>query len=273
MSNIYNAIMGAIVGDAYGLPAKNQARGTVAITGMNGGGTFNQEGGTWSSNGALILATIESVGRENAISRNDLLYNFRKQYPEGIFSATGKVIDNDIEKEEPRINALGHIIPVAAFTYNTDTIIEITNLTDANTDAHMACLLYIMVCKKLIDKENILDIVKQFARSLWTEDFTNIGRIENLSLEEVRSTDNIVDTLIASIWCIYKTSSYKNAVKLATMLGGNTNTLAAAVGGMAGIIYGVGGENGILEEWIEKLPKKEWIDSLIKTFEESVKTV
>ena len=42
---------------------------------------------------------------------------------------------------------------------------------------------------------------------------------------------------------------------------------AAVAGGLAGIYYGVGGETGIPEEWIESLAKKEYIAELCEKAE------
>ena len=37
-------------------------------------------------------------------------------------------------------------------------------------------------------------------------------------------------------------------------------------GGLAGIIYGTGGERGIPEEWIQQIAKREWIGELCDQF-------
>ena len=55
---------------------------------------------------------------------------------------------------------------------------------------------------------------------------------------------------------------------MAANLGGDTDTVAAVAGGLAGIMYGTGSENGIPEEWIDQIAKKEWIDELCTRFAE-----
>lgn len=59
------------------------------------------------------------------------------------------------------------------------------------------------------------------------------------------------------------TDSYKECVLKAVNLGENTDTVAAVAGGLAGIYYGIGGEKGIPEEWINKLVRLDWINGLI----------
>ena len=57
---------------------------------------------------------------------------------------------------------------------------------------------------------------------------------------------------------------------LAVNLGRDTDTVAAIAGGLAGIVYGTGGEKGIPEEWIEQIARKEWIEELCEKFEKSL---
>ncbi len=77
----------------------------------------------------------------------------------------------------------------------------------------------------------------------------------------------MVDTLEAALWCILKTDNYRDCVLLAVNLGEDTDTVAAVAGGLAGIAYGVGGEKGIPEEWIAKIPRREWIADLCRKIE------
>ena len=59
-------------------------------------------------------------------------------------------------------------------------------------------------------------------------------------------------------------------MSLAVNLGEDTDTVAAIAGGRAGIRYGIGGEKGIPEEWINQIARKEWIAELCEKFEQSI---
>lgn len=59
------------------------------------------------------------------------------------------------------------------------------------------------------------------------------------------------------------TNSYRECVITAVELGHDTDTVAAVAGGLAGIYYGIGGEKGIPQEWIDVIARKEWIDGMI----------
>lgn len=57
--------------------------------------------------------------------------------------------------------------------------------------------------------------------------------------DEIESTDYVVSTLEAVVWCLLKTDNYKSMVLKAVNLGGDTDTIAAIAGGLAGIAYGL----------------------------------
>jgi ADP-ribosylglycohydrolase len=54
----------------------------------------------------------------------------------------------------------------------------------------------------------------------------------------------------SALWSVRTTSSYEHAVRAAVDLGGDTDTVAAVTGGLAGAVYGVA---GIPQRWTEPL--------------------
>ncbi len=56
-----DAVYGAAVGDALGVPYEFRRRGEFACAGMVGGGAHDQPAGTWSDDTSLLLATCESL--------------------------------------------------------------------------------------------------------------------------------------------------------------------------------------------------------------------
>lgn len=69
----------------------------------------------------------------------------------------------------------------------------------------------------------------------------------------------MVDTLEAAIWCLLNTTNYKECVLKAVNLGKDTDTVAAVVGGLAGLYYGYG---DIPEDWRNILVKRAYIEEL-----------
>ena len=58
------------------------------------------------------------------------------------------------------------------------------------------------------------------------------------SRDRIKSTGYVVDTLQAVFWCLAHTLSYKECVLTAVNLGGDSDTIAAIAGSVAGIYYG-----------------------------------
>lgn len=91
--------------------------------------------------------------------------------------------------------------------------------------------------------------------------------LHKLTEEQLKaSTGYVVDTLEAAIWCFLNTDSYKDCVLKAVNLGDDTDTVGVVAGGLAGLYYGI---TEIPAEWIELLPKKEWIIELTKKMKRS----
>ena len=57
-------------------------------------------------------------------------------------------------------------------------------------------------------------------------------------------------SLEAALWCIYHTNNFKDAVVKAINLGGDSDTIGAIVGQLAGAIYGL---NNIPIKWLKTL--------------------
>jgi ADP-ribosylglycohydrolase len=91
-----------------------------------------------------------------------------------------------------------------------------------------------------------------------------LGDMEKLTEHNISSGGYCVDTLIASIWCLIETKTYKDAVLKAVNLGGDTDTTAAVTGALAGIVYGF---DSIPKEWVEDLANKPLIDSIVEKYD------
>ena len=69
----------------------------------------------------------------------------------------------------------------------------------------------------------------------------------------------MVDTLEAATWCLLTTDSYRACVLKAVNLGGDTDTVAAVAGGLAGALYGY---EAIPEAWRDTLIGREAIEEI-----------
>ena len=74
---------------------------------------------------------------------------------------------------------------------------------------------------------------------------------------EIQSSGYVAHSLEAALWCVGRTSCFKQAVLLAANLGDDSDTTAAITGQLAGAMYGVG---GIPDHWLEKLAWRERLE-------------
>lgn len=161
--------------------------------------------------------------------------------------------------------SLMRILPLALMPSSLHAIDEVSSLTHSHEISKHACRLYVATAEQLLEGNTISDCIGY--SGVWVKKFARIPKIYKLGRDGIRSTGYVVDTLEAALWCVYHTRSYRDCVLTAVNLGGDTDTIAAVAGGLAGIIYGCGGENGIPDEWIAQIARKDWIFDLCKRFE------
>ena len=80
---------------------------------------------------------------------------------------------------------------------------------------------------------------------------------------EITSSGFVLATLHASLWCLLRETSYAATVLQGVNLGGDTDTTACVVGGLAGLVYG---RAGIPDEWVQTLARREDLESFFATF-------
>ena len=69
------------------------------------------------------------------------------------------------------------------------------------------------------------------------------------------------------MWIFMNAQHYKEAIIASTNIGGDTDTIGAIVGSMAGIYYGF---EDIPSSWLDKLQRKDYLMELVDRFEKSV---
>lgn len=177
--------------------------------------------------------------------------------------------------------SLMRILPVAFYGRNMDAqermklTEDISSLTHGHNRAKLACILYVEFAVRLLagdDKEKALEHAVTFVDSNCThrykDDIPYYGRIlgkdiMNIDEDAISSSGYVVDTLEAVMWAFFHADSYREIVLKAVNLGGDTDTIAAIAGGLAGIYYGM---KAIPDAWIQNLAKKEELHQMFKKF-------
>lgn len=144
------------------------------------------------------------------------------------------------------------LLPLA-FTDATDEQIEqVSALTHAHEIARLACVIYIRVARALLTETDFsLD---------YPEPFQRLKNLTNLCESEIKSSGYIVDSLEAALSCLLTTRDYSECVLKAVNLGGDTDSIAAIAGGLAGIKYGF---DAIPKDWLYALQAKDVIESCL----------
>lgn len=290
MSKFYDAIMGLVVGDALGVPFEFRQRDTFTATDMTGYGTYMQPPGTWSDDSSMTLATVHAIARNGGINTDAIMHSFFRWLSYADYTARGTVFDvgcttqqaiyrysrgwkpescGGYAEKDNGNGSLMRIIPLAFLNCNLGDVAKVSSLTHGHIISINACEIYVWIAKMLIDGKGIREAIAYRMRPEYYlhEKFTRLKALERLRRDEIKSTGFVVDTLEAALWCVLKTDNYRDCVLMAVNLGGDTDTIAAIAGGLAGILYGIGGNNGIPEEWIDQIAKKKEIKDLCEAFE------
>ena len=93
MSKLRDAVYGFAVGDALGLPYEYKERGSFTCTCMTGGGTWNQEKGTFSDDTSVLLATCASIKKYGRINCLDMMRRLSFWLYRGDYTPDGRVIN------------------------------------------------------------------------------------------------------------------------------------------------------------------------------------
>lgn len=193
-----DGIMGLVVGDALGLPVQFYDRDELKsnpVTKMEGDGTFNLPKGSWSDDSSLVIATLESIRRNNEIIAEDVMDNFVKWLYDGVFTPYGQAYDIGetceyaIEKykEERNIDTCGkvgerangngglmRIMPVCLYAYKNeknggftekdavDIVHKLTAITHNHKRACIASGMYYFMVKAVLEHCGNLTEVLQF---------------------------------------------------------------------------------------------------------------
>lgn len=273
------------------------------VTKMLGYGSYDVPDGVWSDDTAMTLATMDSISEKKTIDYNDIAEKFCQWLNESKYTATDEVFDIGITTKyalmrfwddksdatkcggcsfnENGNGSLMRMLPIAFYCFykklNDEQILETVNKCSSITHAHpisiLGCYIYVRYLMFLLngkDKYASYSMIKCIDYSSFDEETLNYyskilnGNIQLEKLDDIKSTGFIVDTLEAVLWVILNCTNYNQSIIGAINLGGDTDTIGAITGSIAGILYGY---EQIQLKWIESLKSKDKLDYYISNFE------
>lgn len=302
-SKMFGGIFGFCVGDALGVPVEFSARDERKmdpVKEMRAYGTYHQPFGTWSDDTSLTLCLIESINNDYSVQR--LADNFIKYYTCGYLTPYGEIFDignstkDAIDRMTHGINplecggkseqdngngSLMRVLPLTYFVKNMlpikriEMVEEVSSLTHSHKRSKFACIFYIEFVINLLNGnrkneayKKTVEFIKKYCIESYSDEIDNYRRIMDgiiatCNEEQINSSGYVIDTLEAALWSFLTTESYKEAVLKAINLGGDTDTIVAIVGGIAGTYYGF---QSIPDNWVQNLARKEEIYEMLTIF-------
>ena len=264
-----DAVYGAAVGDALGVPYEFMTRGTFECTGMALGGAHGQPAGTFSDDTSMMLATCDSIRVHRAIDVHDMRKRFNYWLHDGAYAVDGNVFDvggtvatalaEGKGSTGERSNGNGSLMRIAPLVYTTasdDDVRAVSAITHAHRISTESCVCFVKLIRNLIGGN---PLVNSLRNSIPTDDeFAFLDGVCEQPRDAIRSGGYVLDTLGAAIWCFASTDSYADCVLAAVNLGRDSDTTACVAGALAGAVYGY---DAIPSEWLDALRGKDIIEA------------
>jgi len=304
---LFGGLLGAVVGDALGLPHEGAFRSTLdaePVEGMQGGGPHGCPAGAWSDDGSLLLCLADSLC--SGYDPEDVARSFLAWWQEGLWTPYGRpfgygytvasamyamtvgVPPLQAGQRSEASNGNGSLmrtLPIALCLAGDHQRMltaahEVSSITHAHPRSLMCCGIYCLVASLLLEGMDAAQAVRSAAGlaaehyrgSPWDVERPHLGRLlsgkaAELDREQVRSSGYVVETLEAAFWCLLRSGSFREAALLAVNLGDDTDTTACVTAGLAGILYG---RASMPDDWVSTLVRSDDIVDLCGRFWDAV---
>lgn len=149
--------------------------------------------------------------------------------------------------------SLMRVLPIAFVTDDSHTMLRLafqcSTITHNSEDCIKSCQFYVLLARMVADQQNKQGshIDKAQFLMLWSLAGTVLDW-SPLEDQQDFGSGYVIDTLNIVLDCIENTSSYAEAVKRAIMYGGDTDTNACVVGGIAALVFGL---DNLPSEWVQ----------------------
>lgn len=288
------AIWGHLVGDAVGVPYEFRPARPADQVEFGANGTHGQPPGTWSDDGALMLALLDSLltkGFDTTDQAQLALawYRDRAYTPDGdgrfdVGGATGEAIrafEHGTPAEEAGLThvrasgngSLMRILPLALVERDipdselTDRAHRVSRVTHGTAEAQVACALYCLIVRRVLagsgGRAAALEDARRSLREIYTASASTayLAALNHLEAYPDRGGRGRVCDSFWSAWDAFAgANDYRQTVQRAVAYGNDTDTTAAIAGGLAGIRWGIG---GIPSEWLRGMRGREIVEPLV----------
>ena len=281
LNKIKGSLFGFAVGDAMGAPLEFMSDIEIQekfghVNTMLSGGMWNVEKGEGTDDTILMLILGNAIieNREDPYSGfADGLIAWYNSCPKDLGLTTERTIRNYLKCNDWILAAeetykqtfgnclspgsLSRVLPVALFYDDLEEIEDVAYMQSQMTHySELTCQCCMFYCKLI---HAILNDIDRMQLNIMVNDFLTKIRL-NKKQHILYPNGNVLDILNCAIKCFFNTDSFEKAIEMAVNLGGDTDTIAALTGGLAGAFYGY---DAIPKEWIDQLKFKKNIQIMI----------
>ena len=267
-------LWGLVVGDAFGSPIQFSGMDSHPwITEMVACPVFGLPPGYWTDDGSMAMCIMDSCVRQGKYDLKDIAATFVKWLKDGYLSS----ID-------------GRSFDVGGATYNSVTAFARTgSLVNGHEDSQgngsiMRFAPSYLLAQKEGDPAKVMHEISDLTHSssvvrgvcdrfasVLDEHMagrrTHTGPGKEIRREFVDNSGWAVSTLQAALWAFNTTESFEEGLIAAVNLGGDSDSIGAVFGQIAGAFYGFA---AIPERWVKAVKTWEKVDALIERFLDAV---
>lgn len=286
-------LLGLAVGDCLGVPLEFRPRDFFPlVTEMVGGGAFRLPIGAWTDDTSMALCLGYSLLESRGFNAIDQLKKYCAWCDQGYCSSTGECFDigkatlksliafqktgqvSAMTSEHSAGNgSTMRLAPIPIFYHDDkDEAIQQSIASSATTHAHPLCLegcalLGAILWDMLqlpqnheVSKQRLLENRQHLVNSPEWQSIVAMD-YQHKHRDDIISSGYVVDSLEAALWAFWHTDSFEEALILVANLAGDSDTVAAICGQLAGAYYGV---DAIPQRWLKPLFDQEKIRQLAR---------
>lgn len=293
---LWGAVVGDALGVPVEFTDRAERRRDPVIS-MRGGGTWRQPPGTWSDDSSLLLCTVESL--LGGFDTDDIGRKFVEWLTAKRWTPWGSVFDIGMTTRSALLaiqrgtkaeqaggtaetsngnGSLMRILPVILHAHDMplgemlDRVHRASAITHGHPRSQMACGLYALFVRGLLCAEAPVSAWEtagnlfrdSYDSNKWAGELSAFlelieTKLPGLDDSAIQSGGYVMHTLQASLWCLFNSTSYSEAVLKAVNLGGDTDTTGCVTGGLAGLHYG---SAAIPEDWMASLARNQELKTL-----------
>ena len=260
-------LWGLVVGDCLGSPIQFSSKdGHPWITEMVECPVFRLPPGYWTDDSSMAMCVMDSYIRKDCYDLKDIGATFCKWLKTGYLSskdgqsfdvggatwascdriARGSLVNGTEDSQgNGSIMRFAPSYLIARALNRPEIMNEVSDLTHASA--------------------RVREVVDRFAAVLdeHLDGKRTTARSEYLTREEVNNSGWAVSTLEAALWAFNTTETFEEGMIAAVNLGGDSDSIGAVYGQVAGAFYGF---DAIPERWVKAVKTWQKVDELIEKF-------